>query len=66
MIKNEPGGTGVAPVKSGVAPDLGRNRATGTHKAQSNFALRAGFGRDTRNNRRDACSTRRFFPNRKS
>jgi hypothetical protein len=66
MIENKPGGTGVAPVKSGVAPDLGRNRAIGTHKMQSGFASRAGFGRDARNNRRDACSTRRFFPNRES
>jgi hypothetical protein len=55
------GGTGVAPVESGVAPDLGRDRTTGIHKAQSGFTLRAGFGRDARNNRRDACSTRLGF-----
>ena len=55
------GGTGVAPVKSGVAPDLGRECKTGTHEVQSNFAFRAGFGRDARNNRRDACSTRLVF-----
>jgi hypothetical protein len=40
------GGTGVAPVQSGVAPDCGREGSG-----------RKGFGRDARNDRRDACST---------
>ena len=36
------------------------NRAIGTREMQGGFVSRVGFGRDARNNRRDACPTRRF------
>src|ERR1017187_8047779 len=52
------GGTGVAPVNSGVAPELGQGSVAGVHNIQNGLASREGFGRDARNNRRDACSTR--------
>jgi hypothetical protein len=52
------GGTGVAPVKSGVAPDFGDPLSLSLiHANQSVVRSRYGSGRDARNYRRDACST---------
>ena len=53
------GGTGVTPVKSGVAPDLIQHRPTPvvrTNHSQSTSP--DGFGRDAQNNRPEACATR--------
>jgi hypothetical protein len=52
------GGTGVAPVKSGVAPDFVSHRpprVVRTNQGQSTSP--DGFGRDVQNNRPEACAT---------
>jgi hypothetical protein len=52
------GGTGVAPVKSGVAPDFVWSQPL-PHQARwsSDDDAFPGFGRDARNNRPEACAT---------
>ena len=52
------GGTGVTPVKSGVAPDFVGRRGLRVDVGQEDNCVRlAGFGRDARNNRLEACAT---------
>ena len=54
------GGTGVEPVKSGVAPDfVGRRGLRGDARQEGNCGRPAGFGRDARNHRLEACATRK-------
>jgi hypothetical protein len=54
------GGTGVAPVKSGVAPDfVGRRWLRVDVRRKENCGRPAGFGRDARNHRLEACATRK-------
>jgi hypothetical protein len=53
------GGTGVAPVKSGVAPDFVNHRPTRVVRTNQNQSTSPdGFGRDAQNNRPEACATR--------
>jgi hypothetical protein len=51
------GGTGVAPVKSGVAPDFGRGRSQRVNRKQTLAMSPAGFGRDAQNNWPEASAT---------
>jgi hypothetical protein len=51
------GGTGVAPVKSGVAPDFVSGRSQLVNRKQIPAMSPAGFGRDAQNNRPEACAT---------
>jgi hypothetical protein len=54
-LKN--GGTGVAPVKSGVPPDFVRSRPwLMVRRNQSQSTFHNGFGRDARNDRPEACA----------
>lgn len=54
------GGAGVAPVKCGVTPDFHQGRAQGcVWGGQRLAASLYGFGRDARNDRLEAGSTRR-------
>jgi hypothetical protein len=56
------GGTGVAPVKFGVAPDFVRGRPPlFARKIQGQPVFPNGFGRDARNNRPEACGTHRIL-----
>jgi len=57
---NAVGGTGVAPVKSGVAPDfvVALSMARRWKIAECGRSSREGFGRDARNDRPEACATR--------
>jgi hypothetical protein len=56
------GGTGVAPVKSGVAPDFVRGRPPlFARKSQGQPVFPNDFGRDARNNRPEACATHRIL-----
>jgi hypothetical protein len=51
-------GTGVAPVKSGVAPDfVGRRWLRVDVRRKENCGRPAGFGRDARNHRLEASAT---------
>jgi hypothetical protein len=55
-----PGGTGVAPVKSGVAPDFGGQRSlAGDSLPPRPILSPAGFGRDARNHGPEARATQR-------
>jgi hypothetical protein len=52
------GGTGVAPVKSGVAPDFVNDRSPLVDRTnQSQSTSPDGFGRNAQNNRPEACAT---------
>ena len=52
------GGTGVAPVKSGVTPDFVNHRPPRVVRTnQSQSTSPDGFGRDAQNNRPEACAT---------
>jgi hypothetical protein len=52
------GGTGVAPVKSGVAPDFVNHRPPLVVRTIQNQSMSPdGFGRDAQNNRPEACAT---------
>jgi len=52
------GGTGVAPVKSGVAPDLVQDHSLLVkRKSQCQSTSPNGFGRDAQNDRPEACAT---------
>jgi hypothetical protein len=54
----ENGGTGVSPVKSGVAPDFVKGHPLLViRRNQSQATSRNGFGRDARNHRPEACAT---------
>ena len=56
------GGTGVAPVKSGVPPDFVRCHPLLVYcRNQSQFTSHNGFERDARNNRPEACATHRIL-----
>ena len=56
------GGTGVSPVKSGVPPDfLGCRPLLVVHGNKLERTSLDGFGRDTLNNRPEACATHRIF-----
>jgi len=58
------GGTGVTPVKSGVAPDFVNDRPPLVDRTnQSQSTSPDGFGRDAQNNRPEACATRTIFRN---
>ena len=58
------GGTGVAPVKSGVTPDFVNHRPPRVVRTnQSQSTSPDGFGRDAQNNRPEACATRTIFWN---
>jgi hypothetical protein len=60
MLEN--GGTGVAPVKSGVAPDfVGRFSIPVARPRQDQFTFANGFGRDAQNDRPEACATQAVF-----
>jgi hypothetical protein len=60
---NAAGGTGVAPVKSGVAPDfiVALSMARRRKIAECGRSSCDGFGRDARNHRPEACATRHSF-----
>jgi len=60
---NAVGGTGVAPVKSGIAPDfvVALSMARTWKIAECGRSSCDGFGRDARNRRPEACATRHSF-----
>jgi hypothetical protein len=56
------GGTGGAPVKSGVVPDFVEGRSLVFDRADERLSTSLyGFGRDARNDRLEACATQRDF-----
>jgi hypothetical protein len=60
---NAMGGTGVAPVKSGVTPDFAMAVSMARRRkiAECGRSSCDAFGRDARNHRPEACATRHSF-----